>query len=305
MRPPCCSCAAALALHAADAGWIAQWRPSSPPPRRNSTFLFPPKTERPSKNNSGVRDLSTGKNITGGSNTSIRHSDLRSGARARTPTRAVSTSRSARRPESRAFPPRESLSRSKSGITIPFRDILNTELRLIFYQPNSVGLPQALFADRGYHPRAASARSRAPVHLFGPNDSVTESDIRRNLKTGPAEDEVITAARRRLRNQIQRQRRNPGPRHVSRVDAGEAASHTGDLPLHRRASRARCPEDRIAPRRLAGRFASADRCPEGNRSRSSARLRYCLSQPAEPEILEARSRSNTRTGWISCRDPTA
>ena len=32
------------------------------------------------------------------------------------------------------------------------------------------------------------------VHLFGPNDSVTESDIRRNLKTGPAEDEVITAA---------------------------------------------------------------------------------------------------------------
>jgi hypothetical protein len=30
--------------------------------------------------------------------------------------------------------------------------------------------------------------------MFGPNDNVTESDLRRNLMTGPAEDEVITAA---------------------------------------------------------------------------------------------------------------
>jgi GWxTD domain-containing protein len=70
---------------------------------------------------------------------------------------------------------------------------LNTELRLIFYRLNSVGLPK-LYSPTVDTVRALLLPEASTVHLFGPNDSVTESDIRQNLKTGPAEDEVITAA---------------------------------------------------------------------------------------------------------------
>jgi GWxTD domain-containing protein len=72
-------------------------------------------------------------------------------------------------------------------------DFLNTELRLIFYQPNSVGLPK-LYSPTVDTIRVLLLPEAATLHMFGPNDSVTESDIRQNLKTGPAEDEVITAA---------------------------------------------------------------------------------------------------------------
>jgi GWxTD domain-containing protein len=71
--------------------------------------------------------------------------------------------------------------------------ILNTELRLVFYQPNSVGLPK-LYSPTTDTVRALLLPEASAVHMFGPNDSVTESDMRRNLITGPAEDEVITAA---------------------------------------------------------------------------------------------------------------
>ncbi|MDQ1468939.1 MAG: hypothetical protein QOJ99_419 [Bryobacterales bacterium] len=75
--------------------------------------------------------------------------------------------------------------------TIP--GLLSTELHLIFYRQASLGLPKL------YSPTVDTIRSlllpqAANVHMFGPNDSLTESDIRRTLKTGPAEDEVITAA---------------------------------------------------------------------------------------------------------------
>jgi len=71
--------------------------------------------------------------------------------------------------------------------------ILNTELRLIFYQKNSMGFPQlyspALDTIRGLLLPEAGTRN-----MFGPNEGITESSIRQNLKVGPAEDEVITAA---------------------------------------------------------------------------------------------------------------
>ena len=70
---------------------------------------------------------------------------------------------------------------------------LNAELRLMFYQPNSVGLPK-LYSPSVDTIRMLLLPQASTVHLFGPNDSVTESDIRQNLITGPAEDEVITAA---------------------------------------------------------------------------------------------------------------
>ncbi len=75
--------------------------------------------------------------------------------------------------------------------TIP--GVLNTELRLIFYQPNSIGLP------RLYSPALDTIRTllipqAATRGMFGPNSVITESDIRKQLRTRPAEDEVITAA---------------------------------------------------------------------------------------------------------------
>jgi GWxTD domain-containing protein len=71
--------------------------------------------------------------------------------------------------------------------------VLNTELRLLFYQPNSVGLPR-LYSPTTDTIRVLLLPQASSVHMFGPNDSITESDMRQNLMTGPAEDEVITAA---------------------------------------------------------------------------------------------------------------
>ena len=72
-------------------------------------------------------------------------------------------------------------------------DFLNTELRLLFYLKGSLGLPK-LYSPTVDTIRALLLPQAGAVHMFGPNDSLTESDIRKNLKTGPAEDEVITAA---------------------------------------------------------------------------------------------------------------
>jgi GWxTD domain-containing protein len=71
--------------------------------------------------------------------------------------------------------------------------ILNTELRLIFYQKNSMGFLQlyspTLDTIRGLLLPQAGTRT-----MFGPNESITESSIRQNLKVGLAEDEVLAAA---------------------------------------------------------------------------------------------------------------
>ncbi len=71
--------------------------------------------------------------------------------------------------------------------------ILNTELRLIFYQPNSVGLPR-LYSPTVDTIRALLIPEAATYGMFGPNDEITENDIRSSLKVPPAEDEVVTAA---------------------------------------------------------------------------------------------------------------
>ena len=71
--------------------------------------------------------------------------------------------------------------------------IINTELRLMFYQPRSVGLPK-LYSPTTDTVRALLLPEAATAHMFGPNDSITESDMRQNLMTAPAEDEVVSAA---------------------------------------------------------------------------------------------------------------
>jgi GWxTD domain-containing protein len=71
--------------------------------------------------------------------------------------------------------------------------VLNTELRLMFFQKNNVGYPR-LYSPQTDTIRALLLPEAATVHLFGPNDSTNESDLRGVLNTGPVEDEVITAS---------------------------------------------------------------------------------------------------------------
>jgi GWxTD domain-containing protein len=71
--------------------------------------------------------------------------------------------------------------------------ILNTELRLIFYRKNNVGFLR-LYSPTVDTVRALLLPQAGTINMFGPNDSVTESDIRKILTTGPAEDEIVTAA---------------------------------------------------------------------------------------------------------------
>ncbi len=71
--------------------------------------------------------------------------------------------------------------------------VLNTELRLIFYQKNSMGLPR-LYSPTADTIRALLVPQAATRSMFGPNDQISESDIRNILKVPPAEDEVVSAA---------------------------------------------------------------------------------------------------------------
>ena len=70
---------------------------------------------------------------------------------------------------------------------------LNTELRLIFFQQNEMGL-QRLYSPTLDTIRALLLPQSSTRGMFGPNDQVTEADIRTRLTVGPAEDEVISAA---------------------------------------------------------------------------------------------------------------
>ncbi len=71
--------------------------------------------------------------------------------------------------------------------------IINTDVRLIFYQKNSMGLPKL------YSPTADTIRElllpqAGTQGMFGPNDSISEANIRNTLNVPSAEDEVISAA---------------------------------------------------------------------------------------------------------------
>ena len=80
-----------------------------------------------------------------------------------------------------------------SRIFVPLEIWYYDELRLIFYQKNSIGY-QKLYSPTLDTIRALLLPSAGTNRMFGPNHSTSESDIRKILKTGPAEDEVITAA---------------------------------------------------------------------------------------------------------------
>ena len=70
---------------------------------------------------------------------------------------------------------------------------LNTELRVIFYQKNALGLPK-LYSPTLDSIRALLLAQPTTVKMFGPNDNITESDIRKTLTVGPVEDEVLSTA---------------------------------------------------------------------------------------------------------------
>ena len=70
---------------------------------------------------------------------------------------------------------------------------LNTELRIIFYQKNSLGLPR-LYSPTLDTLRVLLLPEPGTQGMFGPNDTLDESTIRKNLNVGPVEDEVVSAA---------------------------------------------------------------------------------------------------------------
>ena len=70
---------------------------------------------------------------------------------------------------------------------------MGSELRLLFFQKNNQGLPQ-LYSPTLNTLRDLLVPQAGTSGIFGPNDSITEGDIRTKLTIGPAEDEVITAA---------------------------------------------------------------------------------------------------------------
>ncbi|HEY3838160.1 MAG TPA: GWxTD domain-containing protein [Bryobacteraceae bacterium] len=71
--------------------------------------------------------------------------------------------------------------------------VLSTELRLIFYQKNSLGLAK-LYSPTADTISALLVPQSSTRGVWGPNDSISESDIRNNLNVPPAEDEVVSAA---------------------------------------------------------------------------------------------------------------
>lgn len=71
--------------------------------------------------------------------------------------------------------------------------VVSTELRLMFFRPNSMGLPK-LYSPITDTLRALLVPQSATTKAFGPNDSITEADARKVLKGAAGEDEVLTAA---------------------------------------------------------------------------------------------------------------
>ncbi len=71
--------------------------------------------------------------------------------------------------------------------------VLNTELRLIFFQKNNVGFLH-LYSPTTDTIRALLIPQAAVQNTFGPNDDYTEADIRNMITVPPGEDEVVSAA---------------------------------------------------------------------------------------------------------------
>jgi GWxTD domain-containing protein len=70
---------------------------------------------------------------------------------------------------------------------------LTTELRLIFYQPQSIGFLK-LYSPTLDTIRALFLPQASTNGMFGPNDEITEAALRTNLNVSTAEDEIITAS---------------------------------------------------------------------------------------------------------------
>jgi GWxTD domain-containing protein len=71
--------------------------------------------------------------------------------------------------------------------------VLNTELRLIFFQKNNVVF-LTLYSPTVDTIRALLLAQAGTNGMLGPNDGITEAAIRTNLTLPPAEDEAISAA---------------------------------------------------------------------------------------------------------------
>jgi GWxTD domain-containing protein len=71
--------------------------------------------------------------------------------------------------------------------------LLNTELRLIFFRPNTNGFPR-LYSPATDTIRALLLNEPTTRTMFGPNDTTDENTIRQNLIVPPAEDEIISAS---------------------------------------------------------------------------------------------------------------
>jgi GWxTD domain-containing protein len=71
--------------------------------------------------------------------------------------------------------------------------LINTELRLMFFQKNGMGLPK-LYSPTQDTIRALFVPQSTTRTMFGPNDDITEDKIRNNLNVPPAEDEVVSAS---------------------------------------------------------------------------------------------------------------
>jgi GWxTD domain-containing protein len=70
---------------------------------------------------------------------------------------------------------------------------ISSELRLIFFQKNSRGLYK-LYSPSVDTIRALLVPQAGLLGMFGPNDEISEADIRTRLNSTPAEDEIIPAA---------------------------------------------------------------------------------------------------------------
>jgi GWxTD domain-containing protein len=185
--------AGAVALSAANPVWLSRVDPIMTPAEKKTYLSLQSEARREFEEN-----FFTGKAITAAEYFQrVEHIDSvfgsgRPGSGANTDQGRVYLSlgapaRITRNPSSRIFVPIEIWYYD----TVP--GVLNTELRLLFFQKNSMGYPK-LYSPQVDSIRALLLPESSTVHMFGPNDSTNESDIRGILKTGPAEDEVVTAA---------------------------------------------------------------------------------------------------------------
>jgi GWxTD domain-containing protein len=95
--------------------------------------------------------------------------------------------RVARIPSSRIFEPLEIWYYS----VVP--GVIDTEVSLIFFQKNGTGLLK-LYSPTRDTIRALLIPQSSTVNMFGPNDDLTEAEIRNSLQVSPAEDEVVSAS---------------------------------------------------------------------------------------------------------------